>query len=147
MGEATLRESAVAADANPDAVARAMLQGVREMGVREALGWSEDTEAWRTRALWFRARALAARKERGDEGLGDEGLGDDASVVPDLSDDALLASADEWLARCSPASPARARSASAWTGTARCGTCSPGTSSRWWTRRAPRSSKCPRGAR
>ena len=98
VGEATLRESAVAADANPDAVARAMLQGVREMGVREALGWSEDTEAWRTRALWFRARALAARKERGDEGLGDEGLGDDASVVPDLSDDALLASADEWLA-------------------------------------------------
>ena len=97
VGEATpaIRR---AADANPDAVARAMLQGVREMGVREALGWSEDTEAWRTRVLWFRARALAARKERGDEGLGDEGLGDDASIVPDLSDDALLASADEWLA-------------------------------------------------
>ena len=96
VGDATLREASVAADANPDAVARAMLQGVREMGIREALGWSQDTEAWRTRAMWFRARALAARKEN-DEGEG-EGEGDGASVIPDLSDDALLASADEWLA-------------------------------------------------
>ena len=101
VGEATLRESAVAADANPDAVARAMLQGVREMGVREALGWSEDTEAWRKRALWFRARALAAKRERNEKGDVDEDsveVFDDEVFLPDLSDDALAASADEWLA-------------------------------------------------
>ena len=101
VGEATLRESSVAADADPDAVARAMLQGVREMGVREALGWSEDTEAWRKRALWFRARALAAKRERNEkgdvDGDGDDD-DDDGVLLPDLSDDALAASADEWLA-------------------------------------------------
>jgi ATP-dependent helicase HrpB len=80
VGEAVIRETAFAPA--PEAVVDAMLQGVRAIGVKNALGWSEKTEQWRRRVMWSR--------DSGDDAL------------PDLSDAALEASLEEWLAPMLP---------------------------------------------
>lgn len=92
VGEATLREFAVNAEDDPPAVRLAMLVGVREMGIKEALGWSDDTEAWRARVIWFKRRDAEARKEKGE--------GESAKLdteFPDLTDAALETSLEVWL--------------------------------------------------
>ncbi len=61
---------------DPEALAAAMLDGVRRAGLG-VLPWSDGAQALRQRAAFLR-------------GLGDE--------VPDLSDEALLDRLDEWLA-------------------------------------------------
>lgn len=65
--------------ANPpaEAMTAAMLEGVRAMGL-ECLPWSNELRAWRTRVAFLRQR---------------EGV-----EWPDLSDSALLATLEDWLA-------------------------------------------------
>ena len=84
VGEAVLRETPYAPE--PEETVPAMLEGVRAMGARTALGWSDDTEKWRRRVTWLRRVA---------EGGADE-------TLPDLGDDALDATMDEWLAPLLP---------------------------------------------
>ena len=52
VGEAVLRETPYAPE--PEDTVPAMLEGVRAMGARTALGWSDDTEKWRRRVMWLR---------------------------------------------------------------------------------------------
>jgi ATP-dependent helicase HrpB len=94
VGDATLKESSLGADVDPAAVVSAMLQGVREMGFREALGWSDDTEAWRRRVMWFRSKSLEARPEFEARDIDET----DDSLPPDLSDEGLEKTAKTWLA-------------------------------------------------
>ena len=90
VGSATLKESAVSADDCSEEVIEAMLRGIREIGVKEALGWSDDTEQWRKRVIWFREKEIKAR-------LGKE-VESDEEEIPDLSDAALEADLEQWLA-------------------------------------------------
>ncbi|BCT92230.1 ATP-dependent helicase HrpB [Lysobacter helvus] len=64
---------------DPAQAARALTDAVRELGL-DALPWSESLEQWRARVRCLRAW-----------------LPDDADAFPDLSDDALLATLDDWL--------------------------------------------------
>jgi ATP-dependent helicase HrpB len=73
-----LEERALATPSG-DAVVAAMVAGIREMGLG-ALPWTPDIEAWRQRIAFLR---------------GVEGEGGD---WPDLSDAALLARLEDWLA-------------------------------------------------
>ena len=84
VGAVVLRE--VPFTPAPPATVDAMLQGVRAMGVRQAMGWSDKTEAWRQRVIWLR---------RADAGGGEH-------LLPDLSDAALEASLEDWLAPLLP---------------------------------------------
>ncbi|WCL53697.1 ATP-dependent helicase HrpB [Gimibacter soli] len=64
-------------DASPDAKVAAMVEGIRAMGLN-ALPWTKELAAWR-------ARVRFAAKHAPDD-------------WPDLSDEALLASLEDWLA-------------------------------------------------
>ena len=81
VGDAVLRESPF--QPTPDETVEAMLYGVKEMGVRAALGWSDKTESWRRRVMWLRTVG-------------------GADHLPDLSDAALEATLDDWLAPILP---------------------------------------------
>ncbi|HUF87019.1 MAG TPA: ATP-dependent helicase C-terminal domain-containing protein, partial [Thermohalobaculum sp.] len=67
------------AEAPPEALGRALAEGIRTLGLA-VLGWSGEAESLRQRVAWLRARggALAAR-------------------LPDWSEAGLLAGLDEWL--------------------------------------------------
>lgn len=67
-------------DADPDAVARALLQGIREQGI-ECLPWSKATRQLQRRWMFVRAS-----------------LADDAMSWPDVSDAQLLNTLEQWLA-------------------------------------------------
>ncbi len=69
-----------------DALLRAVLGGVRDHLGMAALPWTRATRAWRQRVQFLRSYAAAAGAAAGVEPL------------PDLSDTALLASLDGWLA-------------------------------------------------
>jgi len=73
---ALLLEDKPLARPDPDKVKAAMLEGIRQLGIA-ALPWSDDLAKWRQRIAFLRAL---------DAGW------------PDLSDAALLASLNEWLA-------------------------------------------------
>ncbi|MEL6481126.1 MAG: ATP-dependent helicase HrpB, partial [Pseudomonadota bacterium] len=68
------------AGAPPDAVARALCDGVRDLGV-DRLPWPPAALSLRARAAWLTARAG----------------GSPGNSWPDLSDTALLAALDDWL--------------------------------------------------
>lgn len=74
---ALLLEDKPLAKPDPDKVKAAMLEGVRQLGIA-VLPWSDDLAKWRQRIAFLRAL--------------------DPAGWPDLSDAALLASLDEWLA-------------------------------------------------
>ena len=74
---ALLLEDKPLARPDPDKVKAAMLEGVHQLGVA-ALPWSDDLAKWRQRIAFLRTL--------------------DPAGWPDLSDAALLASLDEWLA-------------------------------------------------
>jgi ATP-dependent helicase HrpB len=76
LGALTLGTEAIA-DADPGRVARAMLEGVRAMGL-ECLPWTPGLRRWQQRVLFLR-RVLGAAE------------------WPDVGDDALSASLDDWL--------------------------------------------------
>jgi ATP-dependent helicase HrpB len=78
LGQLTLREEPLP-DPSPDAVMAALLGGIREVGIA-CLPWDREIEAWRRRVAFLRTIQ-----------------GTDAGW-PDLSDAALLASLEEWLA-------------------------------------------------
>ena len=81
VGDAVLREAPFQPE--PDDTVDAMLYGVKEMGVKAALGWSAKTESWRRRVIWLRTVG-------------------GADHLPDLSDVALEASLADWLAPMLP---------------------------------------------
>ena len=64
-----------------DSTRAAMLAGIRALGL-QSLPWNRDLEQWRERVALVRAHLGAAR----------------GSDWPDVSDDALLASLEDWLA-------------------------------------------------
>jgi ATP-dependent helicase HrpB len=74
---ALVLEERPSASANPDLIAQAMTQGVREMGLT-CLPWSEGAKALKSRAMFIRRL------------FPDDGW-------PDLSDEALLATLEDWL--------------------------------------------------
>jgi ATP-dependent helicase HrpB len=71
---------AALADGSADAVLREMLKGVRTLGI-DALPWTSELRAWRSRVQWLRSL---------DQGGTDE--------WPDLDDATLLATLEDWLA-------------------------------------------------
>jgi ATP-dependent helicase HrpB len=73
-----LEERALATPSG-DAVIGAMMAGIRQMGLA-ALPWTPEIEAWRQRIAFLR------------------GVESDGNEWPDLSDAALLASLEDWLA-------------------------------------------------
>jgi ATP-dependent helicase HrpB len=75
---ALILEERVLADADPEAIALAMMRGIREMGLR-VLPWTDGSNG-------FRAQAMFLQRLLPEEGW------------PDLSDAALLASLETWLA-------------------------------------------------
>ncbi len=75
---ALVLEERVLTDANPEAMALAMTRGIREMGLR-VLPWTDGSNH-------FRAQVMFLQRLLPEEGW------------PDLSDDALLASLEVWLA-------------------------------------------------
>jgi ATP-dependent helicase HrpB len=77
--EALILRDTPAAKVAPEKIAAAMVEGIREMGL-DALPWTDDLRQLRARTAFLR-RAL-----------------DDAHAFPDLSDAALLASLEDWLA-------------------------------------------------
>jgi ATP-dependent helicase HrpB len=77
LGALVLEERDIAKP-DPDLTARALLAGIRELGL-DVLPWDRDT-----RALQARVRFVAA-------------LPKESGKWPDLSDDALLADAEQWL--------------------------------------------------
>ncbi len=74
---ALVLEERPSTNANPEMIAQAMTEGVREMGL-SSLPWSEGAKALRSRAMFIRRL------------FPDDGW-------PDLSDEALLASLEDWL--------------------------------------------------
>ena len=78
LGELVLRDERLA-DPPRDEVAAALIAGIRQAGLG-VLPWTRDTEQWRARVMFLRR------------------LEGDAAGWPDLSDTALLASLEEWLA-------------------------------------------------
>jgi ATP-dependent helicase HrpB len=78
LGALTLRQEAMA-DPPPETVTAALLDGIRQTGL-SCLPWNREIESWRTRVAFLR-----------------QVQGPDASW-PDLSDTALLATLDDWLA-------------------------------------------------
>jgi ATP-dependent helicase HrpB len=74
LGELILDDAA--ADAAPEKIAAAMLDGIRELGL-SALPWTKELRA-------LQGRVALLRRVEGE-------------TWPDLSDEALLASLDEWL--------------------------------------------------
>ena len=96
VGSAVLREAPFAP--HPDATVAAMLQGIRAMGVRNALGWSEKTETWRQRVLWLRRVVSTTDDDENDE------------LFPDLSDAFLEDTLEEWLAPLLPGGAVHAAS-------------------------------------
>jgi ATP-dependent helicase HrpB len=78
FGELVLREERLA-DPPQDAVLAALLSGIRQVGL-SALPWSREVVNWRARVSFLRAAEGAA------------------AGWPDLSDAALLASLEDWLA-------------------------------------------------
>ncbi len=77
--EALILRDAPAAKAAPEKITAAMIEGIREMGL-DALPWTGDLHQLRARTAFLRKTL------------------DDADAFPDLSDAALLASLEEWLA-------------------------------------------------
>ncbi len=75
---ALVLEERVLADADPEAIALAMTKGIREMGLR-VLPWTDGSNS-------FRAQVMFLQRLLPEEGW------------PDLSDAALLASLETWLA-------------------------------------------------
>jgi ATP-dependent helicase HrpB len=75
---ALVLEERVLSDAAPDAMVAAMTTGVREMGLR-VLPWTDGSNA-------FRAQAMFLQRLLPEDGW------------PDLSDDALMAGLETWLA-------------------------------------------------
>jgi ATP-dependent helicase HrpB len=69
-------------EAPADQVREAMLQGIRALGLR-CLPWTPELEQWRQRVLLLRKHTVAA---------------DGTSEWPDVGDEALLATLDDWLA-------------------------------------------------
>lgn len=78
LGALTIKEEPLR-NPPPDALAAAMLDGIRRMGL-EALPWTDRTTQWRARVMFLR-------------GLGYGGL-----RWPDLSDGRLMESLEVWLA-------------------------------------------------
>ncbi len=78
LGELVLKDERLAGDANPAAITAAMLDGIRQLGLH-ILPWSREAED-------FRQRVGFLRRVDGD------------ACWPDLSDAALLASLEDWLA-------------------------------------------------
>jgi ATP-dependent helicase HrpB len=75
LGEIALDDAAL--DASPDQVASAMLDGIRELGI-ETLPWTKELHGFRARVAFLRRL--------------------DGEAWPDLSDAALLATLEDWLA-------------------------------------------------
>ena len=84
VGSVVLREAPFTP--GPDDTVAAMLEGIRAIGVRDALGWSQKTEAWRQKVIWLRRMAAGAADD----------------TLPDLSDVALEDTLEEWLAPMLP---------------------------------------------
>ena len=126
VGEAVLRETPFAPE--PEDTVPAMLEGCARWARAPLLGWSDDTEKWRRRVMWLRRVA---------EGAADE-------TLPDLGDDALVATMDEWLTPLLPgvASVSALRD---WTSTVCSDACSRTSSNERWTTRVPRTSSRRRG--
>jgi ATP-dependent helicase HrpB len=78
LGELILSDVAIR-DPDPAAVARALLEGIRSMGL-EALPWTPELRQWQARVLLSRAAQPDA-----------------APPWPDVSDAALLATLESWL--------------------------------------------------
>ncbi|HYD53087.1 MAG TPA: ATP-dependent helicase HrpB [Gemmatimonadaceae bacterium] len=83
LGAIVLRES-VARDADPERVRAALLDGVRRLGL-DALPWSDAARGLRARLAFLRR-------------LDAERSGGGGASWPDTSDEALLATIEEWLA-------------------------------------------------
>ncbi|MFK4764331.1 ATP-dependent helicase HrpB [Desulfobaculum sp. SPO524] len=79
IGRVILSDAPLHAPA-PDAVCAAVVHGIRQMGLH-VLPWDAGTESWRTRVAFL--RALDAPGE---------------STWPDVSDEALLETLEDWLA-------------------------------------------------
>ncbi len=79
LGALVLTETSLR-NPDPDAVAAAMLAGIRELGI-DALPWTKELRSWQARVLLLR---------RADPNAG--------GPWPDVSDGALLATLETWLA-------------------------------------------------
>jgi ATP-dependent helicase HrpB len=77
LGTLVLSEQALP-DPDPSSVSRALLEGIRQTGLH-VLAWTADLQQWRARVRFLRRI---------------EGAG---STWPDLSDEALLQTLEEWL--------------------------------------------------
>lgn len=81
----------------------ALMAGFKEMlggrGLGEAQLWSRETEAWRQRLCWLQRReaAAAAAAAAASGGDGKRSASGGSLRLPDLSDQALLATVNEWL--------------------------------------------------
>ena len=76
LGRLVLGERPLSA-ADPALVARALLAGIRELGLDQALPWTEELRRWQARVQLVRQS--------------------DAAFWPDVSDAALTATLDDWL--------------------------------------------------
>ena len=89
-----------------EALAAALAAGIREHLGLSALKWSRDTRAWRARVQFLATCAPAAAAAAG------------VPALPDLSDGALLATLEAWLAPFLPGVTTKAQLANTDVGTA-----------------------------
>ena len=79
VGELVLREIPFSVKDDPELTTSAMMDGVREMGLANAFSLSKNATLWLKRARFIHRNGLDP-------------------TFPDLSEDALMRTADEWLA-------------------------------------------------